>query len=230
MGSLFLAGSLPLTMTCTAVPRTSVHERVLRCVLVTTFAGGSILVRAAARLASGSALVALILRRIDRLPVPFSVGGSTRQSARPAFPPTGITVGVLGRVFMTLRTMRFRPIRIAQRIPGASLRSHVLGVVASRTEEEMRRVTARGVVAVVEHAKPFGYGAIMQFPGDAMREQHRTGAWACPELTVAFVLRARRPLPTSGCEAYLCPESISQGSHSTGNLVVHGTQSQAGIP
>lgn len=77
----------------------------------------------------------------------------------------------------------------------APLRSHIAAVVGIGAEEQVRRIHAGRIVAVVQHPQSIGNGAVHQFPRQAMR-QH---------------MPATRPASFSGNSAIAIPAIVVSG-------------------
>src|SRR5260370_6637087 len=90
------------------------------------------------------------------------------------------------------RTAVFLALRAAR----ASLSDHVLRIVLVRTDKQMRRITARGVVAVVADEQAARNGALTELIGDPMRKSWLPSL-APHETTAPFRIALRHPWPTA---------------------------------
>jgi hypothetical protein len=100
-----------------------------------------------------------------------------------------------------------RPVTIADGNDAASLRVHVVRVIRRRPQEQVRRVHARRVVAVVADVHPIGDRAVREFPG------HPVGQALAPvpsETSVPARGGSCAPAPAVAGLVDLVPEALDQ--------------------
>ncbi len=89
---------------------------------------------------------------------------------------------------------------------------HVYGVVVRCAKKQMGRIHARRIVASMTHIHAFGYGAVMDFPRQAMGTNNALLP-ANTENTITTVRLCTGPNPTGIRLLDILPEAFSQGSN-----------------
>jgi hypothetical protein len=107
-----------------------------------------------------------------------------------------------GGQFRSART--FSPLRLVGVFPlpvsvsgrtATAFRHHVPSVVEIRSNEEMRRVHARRVVAVMANEQPYGDGSVHALPSEAVSGEHSL-SYRVPEPAVSASTSFSLPHPT----------------------------------
>jgi hypothetical protein len=129
-----------------------------------------------------------------------------------------IDVRILWCVFVALWTMGFGHVPDPRLT--APLRVSVFRVIRVRSQKEMVRSNARGVVASVQYSQIGGYWPVMEFPRNAVS---CASSPVSAEMSVSpLVMNAAGPFPTSRTKPDLRPETLNRGRVHSVNVTQRG--------